>query len=129
MKLGKSVIIAHYLSRPNRFTVLAKHQRRLLGGDFPNPGRLKELLKPNSEIAINHCHSQVRRTQFDFVAISTGRNWISIDSRIPNELVHVALKEGRLPGFRSYSTVIPEKMFGNSRFDFLLSSRDRKYLL
>lgn len=129
MKLGNSIITASFVSRPNRFTVFAKQDGKTLLCYFPNPGRLRELLKPNATVALNHCLSPTRKTDYDLVAISTGRRWVSIDSRIPNQIVKEALRDGNLQEFRSYREVIPESVLGNSRIDFLLKSKGRSCLL
>jgi sugar fermentation stimulation protein A len=124
LKLGNSIITASFVSRPNRFTVLAKQDGKTLLCYCPNPGRLKELLNPNASVALNHCPSPTRKTNHDLVAISTERRWVSIDSRIPNMIVKEALMECKLQEFRSYLEVIPESVFGDSRIDFLLESKN-----
>jgi sugar fermentation stimulation protein A len=129
MKLGNSIITATYLSRPNRFTVLAKQNSKTIRCHLPNPGRLKELLKQNAAIALDHRLDPRRKTSYEVVAAKAGGVWVSLDSQLPNKLILHALRVGELPEFLGYSRILPESRFRNSRFDFLLQSNTRKCFL
>lgn len=129
MKLGNSISTATFVSRPNRFLILAKHGNGLVKCHFPNPGRMEELLRPGAIVALNESASPTRKTEFDTVAVFTGKLWVSIDSRIPNQLVKQALEARELLEFKLYSQVKPESPFRHSRFDFLLKSKSANCLL
>jgi len=131
MKLGARIITATYLSRPNRFTIIASYNGSTVKCYFPNPGRMSELLKPNVEIAINlnEDSSVQRKTLCDVVAVNTDERWVSIDARLPNKLVAEALADNRLEEFQSISGIKPETCFGRSRFDFLLKAPSYSCLL
>ena len=131
MKLGFKIITATFIDRPNRFTIIARHGSRRLKCYFPNPGRMKELLRPNTKLAIQASMSSksARTTAYDTVAVRSGRRWVSIDSRVPNKLVEEALESGRLREFQSYTEVKEEFTYNRSRFDFLLESEDSSCLL
>jgi sugar fermentation stimulation protein A len=91
---------------------------------------MSELLKPNSELAINLNQASARRkTLYDVLAVRTGGCWVSIDSRVPNKLVAEALEDNRLEEFQPYSRVKAEIQFGMSRFDFLLEAPSYSCLL
>jgi len=130
MKLGAKIITATYVRRPNRFTIIARHNSSKLRCYFPNPGRMSELLKPDAELAVNQNQASARRkTLYDVVAVRTGGCWVSIDSRVPNKLVAEALEANRLMEFQSYSSVKAEIPFGRSRFDFLVEAPGYSCLL
>jgi sugar fermentation stimulation protein A len=132
MKLGSSIIPATFAERLNRFTVIAYCDSSRVMCYFPNPGRMKELLKPNAELALNQVSrssNPARKTLFEVVAVRAGERWISIDSRVPNELVAEALKNRRLAEFQSYNQIKRENVFNRSRFDFLLESPNESCLL
>lgn len=129
MKLGNSISMAKFVSRPNRFMIAAKRQRRVVECHFPNPGRMEELLRLGAKVALNQSRSPRRKTRFDTVAVFTGKLWVSIDSRAPNQLVRESLEAGELREFRSYSQVKPESTFRHSRFDFLLKPESAKCFL
>ena len=86
-------------------------------------------MRPGAKVAISPSSLPKRKTRSDTIAIFNGRLWISIDSRVPNELVREALQTGGLREFRSYSQISPEYAFRHSRFDFLLNSKSAKCLL
>jgi len=130
MNLGTNIQRAVFVSRPNRFTVIAAKNNRRVKCFLANPGRLSELLKVHAELAINQIPiSSKRKTLYDVVAVRHGEHWISIDTRIPNELVNYALFEKRLKEFQTYTTITREAAFRRSRFDFLLESQIQSCLL
>ncbi|MFX0196059.1 MAG: DNA/RNA nuclease SfsA, partial [Candidatus Hodarchaeota archaeon] len=55
-----------------------------------------------------------------------GNQIVSIDSRIPNKLVHEALLKKELEEFIGYDTIRTECMYGKSRIDFCLFAKNRK---
>ena len=54
---------------------------------------------------------------------------VSVDTRVPNRLVFLALKNKDITEFSKYDFVKPESGYGSSRFDFFLSNDNEKCLL
>jgi sugar fermentation stimulation protein A len=52
--------------------------------------------------------------------------WVSVDARLPNDLVAEALAAQRLEPLLGYSSTRREVVFGQSRFDFLLEAPQRR---
>jgi sugar fermentation stimulation protein A len=139
---------ARFVARPNRFLVLAEriHPTQGRTGEVvrvhcPDPGRLRELLLPDAKLYISPSQSRAlsRRTQYDlrFVlhhpeAISPSAEpvLVSLDSRLPNRLVGLALAENSIrlaPG----PQVVKAEVVGpvanstvHSRFDFRVGGED-----
>ena len=120
---------AIFLRGPNRFLVIAKLRGEEVPCFLPNPGRMTELLRPGVRLRVREMTEDGRKTRYDVVAVDTGERLISVDTRVPNRLVSVALNSRALPEFSQYSRVFSERGYGNSRFDFLLSSGRRRCLL
>jgi sugar fermentation stimulation protein A len=66
-----------------------------------------------------------RKTGFDLSLVETEGRWVSVDARLPNELVAEALSCGKLLPRAGYPTVRREVFFGQSRFDFQLEAPDK----
>jgi len=73
--------------------------------------------------------SPTRTTKYDLVTASLGETYVSVDDRLPMELVSEALEQKALPEFQQYSSIRREVPRGRSRLDFLLSSRSSQCFL
>ena len=87
-----------------------------------DPGRLEELLYPGAEVYIARSNSKQkgRRTCFDLRLVRAGQVLVSVDSRVPNELVGKLLRLQGLPPFAAYTDVRAEPRVASGRFDFCL---------
>jgi sugar fermentation stimulation protein A len=54
---------------------------------------------------------------------------VSIDSRVPNQVLQEAIEFSIIPEFEGYSVRFKEYSFLNSRLDFLLEAKSKKSLL
>jgi DNA-binding sugar fermentation-stimulating protein len=64
-----------------------------------------------------------RKTGFDVIGVCLKDKVVTVDSRIPDALIHEALCAGSLREFPGYNVVRTEPAFGSGRFDFLLDPR------
>jgi len=134
LKIEEDMVKAKFLSRTSRFSVLAKladveSRSGEIQCHLPNPGRLKELLIPGAELLLRPAKNPERRkTMFGVFAIVTDAGTVVVDSRIPNQIMGVALSSGEIPQFSGYKLVRSEPAYGNSRLDFLLAG-DRLWLV
>lgn len=124
MRIVGDLIRARFIERTSRFTVIAERDGRLLDCFLANPGRLKELLVPGRSLLLRlAAPGGARKTGFDVIGVCLNDRVITIDSRIPNALIHEALYAGSLREFIGYRVVRSEPAFGSGRFDFLLDPR------
>ena len=115
------LVEGRFIKRLNRFAALVDVDRREYLAHIPNSGRLGELLAPGFRVLLAPAPPAVpRKTAYDLALVDTGGVLASADARLPNRLVAEALAAGRLPQFADYPTARPEKVFGESRLDFLL---------
>ncbi len=93
-----------------------------------DPGRLRELLLPEKKLWLRPASNPERKTRWTAVLVESpdGRELVSLDSTLPNRLIRNALAEGVMEEFDDWELVRAEFPMGRSRFDFLLSSADRK---
>jgi sugar fermentation stimulation protein A len=73
-----------------------------------------------------------RKTGYDLALVDLDGQWVSVDARLPNDLLGEALRAldggasaAVLEPFAGYETVRREVPFGSSRFDFSLEARGR----
>lgn len=123
--LFKGAVEAAFGRRINRFLSTAILGDKEVNCFFPNPGRLKELLIPGTQVLLIPRPNKGRKTLYDMAVIRHRLTWVSIDSRVPNVLLKEALMRKRIPQFRAYSKIIAEYSFERSRVDFLLENDER----
>lgn len=122
MKIEKNIIFAEFLERPNRFQAYVKLNEEVIMVHVPNTGRCREILIPGSTVILREENGETRKTKYDLIAAFKENKIINIDSQIPNKVVNEALENKKIDKLIKYNNIEKEKSFGNSRFDFKLSS-------
>lgn len=118
-----NLIEAHFTERVNRFLCTVLLNGKAVDVHLHDPGRLKELLLPESAVLLREENNPHRKTRYDLVGVYTGGVLVSCDSRVPNRLVNQALHERAIPELPDYSTIMPEYTYGHSRIDFCLDEK------
>lgn len=121
MKITADLIEATFISRQNRFTCSVNLQGGIETVYLPNSGRLDSVLLPGQRVFLADKYSPFRKTRYDLVATRLKDTYISVDSRVPADLLYQVLSQGELPQFSSYPSIQREVTLGRSRLDFLLS--------
>jgi len=122
MKIVDQMKQARFLRRENRFACLVELKASKERVYLPNSGRLNSLLFPGQTVFLAERSSSSRRTRYDLVMTLLNGKLVSVDARVPGELVYQALCQRGLRQFGEYSSVQREVAFGGSRLDFLLSN-------
>jgi sugar fermentation stimulation protein A len=136
-----NMVEARFVARPNRFLLHCELDgaagsagataSRLVPVHLADPGRLKELLLPGQRVWIRPAASATRKTAWSAVLVEApgGAGLVSVDTTMPNRLVHRALVAGALEELRGWTLERAEWRHGRSRIDFLLAREDRKLAL
>jgi sugar fermentation stimulation protein A len=111
-----------FVARDNRFRVTIEIDGQQVWAHLPNSGRLGELLLPGRRAMLIERHSPGRLTHFDLAMIQAEGQWVSMDARLPNDLVEEALRAGRLSALAGYTRLKREVTYGASRLDFSLAA-------
>jgi sugar fermentation stimulation protein A len=121
-----------FVERPNRFLL------RCDAGDgsiheahLADPGRLRELLLPGKRVWLRPAlPGPTRRTQWTAVLVESpdGTGLVSVDTTLPNRLIHAALQAHALEEFAGWTLERREVTLGRSRIDFLLRHDDGRRL-
>ncbi len=120
-----------FVERPNRFLLHCELEGKVAGVHLADPGRLKELLLPGQRVWVRPAASPTRKTAWSAVLVESpdGKGLISVDTSIPNRLIHAALEAGALPELKGWTLERAEWTHGRSRIDFLLANGDRRLAL
>jgi sugar fermentation stimulation protein A len=119
---------ANFVSRPNRYLIIAERDGRHFETACRDPGRLGWLLHAGVALRLRHAPGPARRTAFDVVLARRGASWVSLLPTLANQLFEEAIVAGRAPGLRGARVLRREVTHGESRFDFLLRHRGRDML-
>ena len=125
MRIEGKLVEGRFVVRDNRFRVTAEVGGSEVWAHLPNSGRLGELLVPGRRVILVEKPAIGRKTGYDLSLVELDGRWISLDARLPNDLVEEALVAGRLEPLAGYPAVRREVTFGRSRFDFLLQAPER----
>lgn len=127
MKYEK-IVTAKFISRPNRFVAQVLLNGEEVSVHVKNTGRCRELLVPGSVVYLEDFSYRQgkRKLLYDLVAVRKGDLLINMDSQAPNKVVMEALKNGsiNLPGMSDFTVIHPEKVYGDSRFDFYIEDKN-----
>jgi len=112
---------ARFIARPNRFTIRCALGSEILDAYLPNPGRLWELLLPDSVLYVVRQEAGAsRKLRGLVVAVERDGRPVMLHTLACNDVVADLLRQQRLPGFEGMRIVQREITKGHSRFDFLL---------
>jgi len=121
---------ARFISRPNRFTVRCALDSEILDAYLPNPGRLWELLLPDSLLYVVRQEAGAnRKLRGLVVAVERDGRPVMLHTLACNDVVADLLRQQRLPGFEDMRILRREITRGHSRFDFLLEQNGNPRLL
>jgi sugar fermentation stimulation protein A len=126
VKIEGGWIEGRFVARDNRFRVTVEIDGEHASAHLANPGRLGELLLPGRRVMLIERHNPRRVTHYDLAMIRAGGQWVSMDARLPNDLVDEALRAGRLPSLTGYTGRKREVTYGASRLDFFLAAEGRR---
>ncbi|OPY13592.1 MAG: Sugar fermentation stimulation protein A [Syntrophus sp. PtaB.Bin001] len=121
---------ARFISRPNRFTVRCALGSEILDAYLPNPGRLWELLMPDSVLyVVRQKTGENRKLRGMVMAVEREGRPVMLHTHACNDVVAALLQRRMLPGFEELRILQREIPRGGSRFDFLLERNGVPQLL
>ncbi|MGQ9759960.1 MAG: DNA/RNA nuclease SfsA [Candidatus Methanomethylicaceae archaeon] len=123
-KMEGPIYKGYFLGRPNRFTVILKHQGKEVPCHLHDPGRLRELLLKGACVLFRRVIGASRKTDYDVLAVDSSGVWVITDSRIPNRILKRLIELSII----DYKIIDQEVKCGSSRIDFLLEKHGERYL-
>ena len=129
---GKQPLLeATFLARPNRFLVECLHGDQKVQAFLPNPGRLWEVLLPDTLIYLHkdpHVNPS-RKTEFTVIGAMTEHGPVMLHTHKTNDVAAWLFDGGLVPGLENFRVVKREVSRGNSRFDLLVSDGTDQMLI
>ncbi|MFZ5596794.1 MAG: DNA/RNA nuclease SfsA [Bacillota bacterium] len=116
---------ALFVLRLNRFVAEIELDGRRERAHVPSSGRMGELLYPGARVYVAPQTRPGVRLGYRILLAEKDGLLVSVDSLLPNRLVHRLLMAGAIEELSGYSTVKKEVAYGRGRFDFFLGSKDR----
>lgn len=120
---------ALFISRPNRFVLTCKLKGKTVNAFLPNPGRLSELLLPDTLIYLEKTSNPNRSLYYTAVALERDGLRIVLHTHKTNEVARYLIESGSIPGLSDHEVIRREVTQGNSRFDFLLRKGGQEMFL
>ena len=129
LKFFKDVKRAFFLSRPNRFTVFCRLGKKVVKAFLPNPGRLRELLLPETLVYLEEAQNPQRKMPYTAVAVEREGTPVMLHTHRTNDVAHALINRKLIPGLEGAEVIKREVSEGKSRFDFLLKRGREKIFL
>lgn len=123
----KNIKAGIFKARPNRFIAHIEIDGHVEICHVKNTGRCRELLIPDCIVYVEEADNKARKTKYSLIAVQKGERIINMDSQVPNKAVHEWLLGGNL--FEDILLIKPEKVYGNSRFDFYIETPGQKIFI
>ena len=123
------LVAARFVSRPNRFLVLADVGRRRVTAASRDPGRLEGILVPGAPLLLAPARGPGRRTEYTLVLARQGDAWVCVIPALASQIVHFAAARRGLIGLNGAKVVRREVPAGESRLDFLMRYRGAPMLV
>ncbi|QUH29458.1 DNA/RNA nuclease SfsA [Vallitalea guaymasensis] len=122
----EDIVEGVFLERPNRFIA-----KVLIDGNpetvhVKNTGRCKEILTEGTKIFLQKSNNPNRKTKYSLISAYKKDMLINIDSQVPNEVVHEAIIQNKLPELIDLNYVKREQKYKNSRFDIYFERGNKK---
>ncbi len=116
-----NICCAKFVLRKNRFIAEIEIGGKVELCHVKNTGRLGELLYEGAEIFVQKSKKAERKTAYDLIGVVADGKTVNIDSLAPNaavgEYLHRAYPDAK---------IVPERKYGNSRFDFYMEKGEEK---
>lgn len=122
------VVKGRFLERVNRFVVSCMIDGKRESAYLPNPGRLLEILLPDTPVYLLPQRDSSKYRFVVYGAEKSGRV-VMLHTHHTNRVAGWLIEEGLIPELRNYRVKRKEVTCGHSRFDFLLSGNRGELLL
>lgn len=118
-----------FIERLNRFVVKVQIGQEIVLAHLPNPGRLWELLLPNVTVLIEKSNIDGSKFGYSVIGVMKNNSPILLHTIRTNAVAKWLLQNNIIEELRDFETIVTEKIFNNSRFDFYLSNKLRSVYL
>lgn len=125
MRFPRPLVRATFVRRYKRFFADVRlADGTTITAHCPNSGSLLGVKDEGMPVYLLDSGNPERKLRYTWVLARPGHAWVSIETNIPNRVVHEAAVGGRIPELAGYASARREVPYGrNSRIDLLLEGR------
>ena len=116
-----------FRKRPNRFIAHVEIPGQGRNLSCEKYRKMPGTVVPGTAVFVSRSSNPNRKTKYDLIAVKKGERLINMDSQAPNQAVEEWLRKGEL--FGKDVLIKRETVYGNSRFDFYIETKDRKIFM
>ncbi len=121
------VIFGTLLKRYKRFLAdVELEDGRVVTAHCPNTGRMTTCAEPGWRVALSESQNPKRKYRHTWELVHNGACWICVNTGRANAMAFEAVSKGWIPELAGYAEVLREQTFGDSRFDLLLKTGDKR---
>ena len=122
-KLISGLLIKRY----KRFFVDIEVNNQIITAHCPNTGSMHGLLNKGNKVWISKSNNPNRKLKYTLEIIQDDNSKVGVNTHSSNKIVHHALKNNLIKGFKNILEIKSEIKFGSdTRFDFLVLKKKAK---
>ena len=127
MNFKEKLISGKLIKRYKRFFVDVKIGSNIHTAHCPNTGSMMGLLKKGNKVWVSKSNNLKRKLKYTLEIIEDQKSKIGINTHSTNKIVFDAINKKSIKEFKNSNRIMQEIKFGdNTRFDFLITEKDRK---
>ena len=130
MEFTNSLIKGKLIKRYKRFFTDIKLNKEVVTAHCPNTGSMKGLLGENNEVFISKNDNPKRKLRYTLEIIKVKKNLVGVNTHFANKIAYHGLSNNLIKEVSNSDSIKPEVFFDKeTRFDFLVKKKNKKYLL
>ena len=130
MKFEKKLLQGILIKRYKRFFADIKYKNKTITAHCPNSGSMMGLLDKGNIVWFSQSNDPKRKLKYTLQIISSNNNLVGVNTHLTNKIVLEALVEKKIASLKKFDNIKSEVKFSdNTRFDFLISNKNKKCFL
>ena len=127
MVFENKLISGLLIKRYKRFFVDIEVNNQIITAHCPNTGSMDGLLNKGNKVWISKSNNPNRKLKYTLEIIQDDNSKVGVNTHSSNKIVHHALKNNLIRGFKNILEIKSEIKFGSdTRFDFLVLKKKAK---
>ena len=130
MKFKERLFQGILIKRYKRFFIDIKYKNKIITAHCPNSGSMLGLLDRGNRVWFSQTDNPNRKLKYTLEIIEVNKSMVGINTLISNKIVFEALNKKKIKSLTKFTNIKSEFKFSDkTRFDFLLSNSNEKFLL
>ncbi len=130
MNFEEKLITGLLIKRYKRFFVDVKIGNKIVTAHCPNTGSMMGLLKKDNKVWLSKSNNSKRKLKYTLQIIESQKSKVGVNTHLTNKIVLDALNNSIIERFKKIYAIKSEVKFGkDTRFDFLISEKKKKYFI